>query len=51
MAIDHCRVKMQESNDYYKDRKWGRLTVGLRALATVKDQPKRGKGLDPDKEK
>ena len=50
-AIDHGRVIMQESKDYYEDRKWGRRLVGLQALATVKDQPRRGKGLDPDKEK
>ena len=25
--------------------------AGFRALATVKDQPRRGKGLDPDREK
>ena len=50
-AIDHGRVIMQESKDYYEDQKWGRRSAGLRALATVKDQPRRGKGLDPDKEK
>ena len=42
---------MQGSKDYYEDRKWGRRLAGLRALATVKDKPRRGKGLDPDKEK
>ena len=42
---------MQESKDYYEDQKQGRRLAGFRALATVKDQPRRGKGLDPDKEK
>ena len=42
---------MQGSKDYYEDRKWGRLLAGFRALATVKEKPRRGKGLDPDKEK
>ena len=50
-AIGHGKVIMQESKDYYEDRKWGRRSAGLRALATVKDQLRRGKGLDPDKEK
>ena len=50
-AIDHGRVIMQESKDNYEDRKWGRRSAGLRALATVKNQPRRGKGLDPHKEK
>ena len=36
-AIDHGRVIMQESKDYYEDRKWRRRSAGLRALATVKD--------------
>ena len=36
-AIGHGRVIMQESKDYYEDRKWGRRLAGLRALATVKD--------------
>ena len=50
-AIGHCRIIMQGSKNYYEDRKWGRRLVGLRALATVKKQPRRSKGLDPDKEK
>ena len=50
-AIGHGKVIMQESKDYYEDRKWGRRSAGLRALATVKDQPRRGKGLYADKEK
>ena len=51
MAIDHGRVIMQESKDYYENWKWGRRSAGLRALATVKDKLRKGKGLDPDKEK
>ena len=50
-AIGLVKVKMQETKDYYEDRKLCRRLVGLRALATVKDQPRRGRGLDPDREK
>ena len=50
-ASGHGRVKNVGNQGLLRGPEVDRRLAGFRALATMKDQPKRGKGLDPDREK